>query len=108
MAHAFLDGGRIDGWAAFHDACRTAFGFPDYYGRNMDAWVDCMSGLRDDDDMTSFVLAADEMLEIEVGAADTLRRRAPHILQALQDCVDEVNTLCAEHGEKPALLLVLR
>jgi hypothetical protein len=109
-----LDGSRIDGWNAFHDASRAAFGFPEFYGRNMDAWIDCLSGLRDGDRdgdgdrMSAFTLGPEQVLEIEVGDTDLLRQRAPHILQALQDGVDEVNLLCAEQGEKPALVLVLR
>ncbi|WP_306016584.1 barstar family protein [Oceanicaulis sp. MMSF_3324] len=31
-------------WASFHEACAKKFGFPDYYGRNRDAWIDCMRG----------------------------------------------------------------
>jgi RNAse (barnase) inhibitor barstar len=33
----------IDGPASFHEAFASALGFPSWYGRNMDAWIDCMS-----------------------------------------------------------------
>lgn len=103
-----LDGRQIGSWPAFHDACRSAFGFPDFYGCNMSAWIDCLSGLRDDDGMSAFVLAPEDVLEIEVLHADTLRRQAPDILDALQECTDEVNERYMENGEKPALSLELR
>jgi RNAse (barnase) inhibitor barstar len=103
-----LDGREIIDWNAFHDACKRTFGFPEFYGRNMDAWIDCLSGLRDDDGMSSFVLGPDEVLQIEVLHSDTLRARAPAILSALEDCTEHVNELCAEQGEKPVLNLVFR
>lgn len=31
-------------WASFHEASAEKFGFPDYYGRSRDAWIDCMRG----------------------------------------------------------------
>lgn len=107
MPRVSLDGRRIGDWKAFHAECRTAFGFPECYGGNMDAWIDCMSGMRDDDGMTKFVLGADERLEIEVLHVQVLRLKAPEILEALEDCVAEVNERCAEHGEKPSLTLRL-
>jgi len=103
-----LDGAAIGDWNGFHQACRSAFGFPDFYGNNLSAWIDCLSGLRDDDGMTRFSLAADDVLEIELLGAAVLRTRAPDILDALEDCVAEVNLRCEEAGEAPVLRLTLR
>lgn len=108
MPTLFLDGRNIGTWRAFHAECQVQFGFPDFYGRNMDAWIDCLSSLRDADGMSKFVLGPDEILEIEVLYADALQRKAPEILEALQECTDEVNERYAENGEKPALSLLLR
>lgn len=108
MASVQLDGALIGDWPAFHAACKTAFGFPDFYGNNMDAWVDCLSYLRDDEGMSRFRLGADETLEIEVLHADALRLSAPDILDELAFCIDAINERYADYGEKPALKLVLR
>ncbi|RJG05168.1 barnase inhibitor [Noviherbaspirillum cavernae] len=108
MATVTLDGTAITDWDAFHRQCRTAFGFPDFYGRNMSAWIDCLSGLRDDDGMSGFSLAADEVLHIEVLHSLVLRREAPEILGALEECTAEVNERYTDSGEKTALSLVLR
>ncbi|MDG3003854.1 barstar family protein [Paludisphaera mucosa] len=35
-----LDTRRITDWDAFHDAFAEAFGFPEFHGRNMNAWID--------------------------------------------------------------------
>ncbi|HJV81244.1 barstar family protein [Noviherbaspirillum sp.] len=108
MPSVHLDGRKITDWRAFHAQCKTAFGFPDFYGQNMDAWIDCLSGLRDDDGMSSIRLGPDEVLEISVLHSNSLRQAAPAILAALEDCVAEVNQRYAEQGEKPALALLLR
>ena len=42
-----IDTSNIRDWASFHDVFSEAFGFPDFYGRNMDAWIDCMTSLDD-------------------------------------------------------------
>jgi RNAse (barnase) inhibitor barstar len=107
MAVVDLDGEKINNRDAFHDACKAAFGFPDFYGRNMDAWIDCMSTLRDDDGMTKFKLGPDETLEIRLLHSDTLRQPAPDILRVVQECASAVNQRYVENGEKPALVLAL-
>ncbi len=95
-------------WSSFHKESQEKFGFPDFYGRNLDAWVDCLSGVRDDDGMSSIALTSDEVLQIELVNSDMLRKKAPHILNALQECVEAVNERYAEDGESPPLQLELR
>lgn len=108
MATVTLDGTSITDWPSFHAASKRAFGFPDSYGANMDAWIDSLSDLRDEYGMTRFVLEPDEVLEIELEHSGKVRRAAPHIIEALQDCVDEVNQRYLDAGEAAALALVLR
>ncbi len=38
-----LDGRRIA--ESFHEYFAEQFGFPDFYGHNMDAWIDCITYL---------------------------------------------------------------
>jgi hypothetical protein len=108
MAAAALDGRELLTPTGFHRASRAAFGFPDFYGNNFDAWIDCMSGLRNGDGMTRFTLAADEMLDIIVSNAGILQKSAPDLLESLQQCVAEVNLRCEEAGQPPMLSLQLR
>lgn len=107
MAGVRLDGAAIADWPTFHQACKTAFGFPDFYGGNMDAWVDCMSYLRDDDGMTRFKLQENEVLTITITNAGALRAAAPEILDDLQFCIEAINDRYTDYGEKPALALEL-
>ncbi len=108
MASTELNGGAILGWDTFHTESRTAFGFPDYYANTMDAWVDCLSYLRDEDGMTRFRLKPNEVLEIVVKDADTMRARVPDLLEEMTYCIAGINERYEDYGEKPALKLVLR
>ena len=108
MASAELNGASILGWDTFHSECRQAFGFPDTYGKTMDAWVDCLSYLRDEDGMTKFRLKPNEVLEIVVKDAAVLREKAPDLLEEVTFCVAGINERYEDYGEKPALALVLR
>jgi RNAse (barnase) inhibitor barstar len=108
VATVRIDGGAIRDWPSFHRECQIKFGFPDFYGRNMDAWIDCLSTLRDDDGMSAFTLAPDETLQIEIANSSVLQNQATGILDALLDCVDAINERYAENGENPAVELLLR
>ena len=108
MAKAILNGGAVLGWDSFHTECRASFGFPDFYANTMDAWVDCLSYLRDEDGMTKFRLGPDEVLEIEVHDAATMRARVPDLLEEMTFCIAGINERYEDYGEKPALALVLR
>jgi RNAse (barnase) inhibitor barstar len=107
MAHAALDGRRISDWPSFHRESQAAFGFPPYYGANLDAWVDCLSGVRDGDGMSAFTLAPGEMLEIELRHADALRRTAPRIMETLEELIDAANERITDAGQELALRLVI-
>ena len=108
MASAELNGASILGWDTFHSESKAAFGFPDYYGHTMDAWVDCLSYLRDEDGMTRFRLKPNEVLEIVVKDAAAMRERVPELLEEMTFCIAGINERYEDYGEKPALALVLR
>ena len=40
MKRVKIDCNKIKDWDSFHDIFAKEFGFPDFYGRNMDAWKD--------------------------------------------------------------------
>src|SRR5215208_1962242 len=107
MATARLNTEVITDWQSFHEACREAFGFPDFYGMNMNAWIDCLSYLRDGDGMSRFHLAEGEMLHVEIPAAESFNTRLPEIFDALVKCSAAVNGRYAESGKRPALSLVI-
>ena len=107
MPSARLNGELITDWESFHTECEKAFGFPDFYGRNMNAWVDCLSYLRDGDGMSKFVLKENEVLTIEVQHSEKLRAAAPDIVEELQFCVAMINERCEDYEETATLRLAL-
>jgi RNAse (barnase) inhibitor barstar len=107
MAVVHLNGETITDQKSFHSACKTAFGFPDFYGDNMDAWVDCLSYLRDEENMTKFLLKPSEKLQIVIDRADILRKNVPDLLEELSFCIEGINERYADYGENPALELKL-
>ena len=100
--------GSIADLASFHAAFAELLGFPDFYGGNMDAWIDCMAFVRDPEaGMTRLHVAADEQLLIIVRDAEDFRRRLPDVFASFVDCTAFTNRRFVEWGELPAIALVL-
>lgn len=56
-----LDCNKFHDWPSFHEEFAKAFGFPDFYGKNMNAWIDCMTYLDDPDaGMSTLTVIADQ------------------------------------------------
>jgi RNAse (barnase) inhibitor barstar len=108
MAVVELNGAAIVDEAAFHQESRRAFGFPESYADSIDAWVDCMSYLRDEENMTKFQLTPNELLEIVIKEADKMKAAVPDLLEEIAFCVGGINERYEDYGEKPALKLTLR
>src|SRR4051812_47771866 len=106
MATVRLDTSLIGDWDSFHSLCREVFGFPDFYGMNMNAWIDCLTYLDEDDRMSRFFLSPDEMLHIEVTDSEAFSSRLPEIFQALVSSSAWVNQRHIEDGKLPLLALV--
>jgi hypothetical protein len=109
MATVRLDGRRMFDRRGFHAESAAIFKFPDFYGNNMDAWIDALSYLRDaDGNIAGIALAEEETLVIEVCHSADLRHAAPEMREMLEDVVAAVNERYEDAGEKPALTLVWR
>jgi hypothetical protein len=105
MATATLNGAAIASADDFHAQSRAAFGFPPFYANTIDAWVDCLSYLRDEENMTKFRLKPNEVLEIVIADAAQM---PVELLEELTYCVGGINERYEDYGEKPALKLTLR
>ncbi|MGJ9420111.1 barstar family protein [Massilia sp. CMS3.1] len=108
MAVAELNGAAIVNEATFLAESRSAFGFHTVSGDTIDAWVDCLSYLRDEENMTKFRLQPNEVLEIVITDSAALRARLPDLIDEIVFCVGGINERYEDYGEKPALELVLR
>ncbi len=95
--------GEIVDWDSFHDTFARVLGFPDVYGRNMNAWIDCLT--YEDDGMTTFPLAAGEVLTLQLEDFKAFRLRCPEICEGLLDGAAFVNWRRLETGERAILAL---
>lgn len=101
-----VDTQLIRDWASFHAYFKQLLGFPDFYGANMDAWVDCLSSLDSPDHgMTRVHVQPPEVLVLHLGDAAALKSRCPEILDALIECTAFVNHRRIELGEPAVLAL---
>ena len=81
-------------------------GFPDFYGKNMNAWIDCMTSLDDPaDGMTSIHAPQGGVLVLELSDATDLARRCPEIYDAIIECSSFVNHRKLAVGEPAVLAL---
>ena len=101
-----IDTGKIHDWDSFHNVFKESMGFPDFYGRNMDAWIDCMTFLDvPEDGMTSVHVPRDGILVLSLSDASGLASRCPEIYEAILECSAFVNHRRLEAGEAPVLAL---
>jgi hypothetical protein len=101
-----LDTRRIRDWDTFHGVFAEAFGFPDFYGRNMDAWNDCMSYLDDPAAGMSKVHApSGGVVVLELEHVADFARRCPEQYAAIIECSAFVNWRRIERGGAAVLAL---
>jgi len=99
-----VDARQIVDWQSFHDVFAVSFGFPGFYGRNMDAWNDCMTYLDDPDAaMTTVHSPPGGIVVLKIAHAREFARRLPEIYAALIECSAFVNWRRLERGESPVL-----
>ena len=104
MTLVTLDTRRITDWDTFHEAFTEVFGFPNFYGRNMDAWIDCMTYLDDPSaEMTTVHASPGGVVVLHLENVDAFSRRCPQQYAAIVECAAFVNWRRIERG-RPAVL----
>jgi RNAse (barnase) inhibitor barstar len=103
MPLVHVDGAQLRDWDSFHSVFASAFGFPDFYGRNMNAWIDCMTSLdAPEDEMTSVHGLASDPVVLQLDNANAVPKE---IFDALVECAAFVNWRRLEQGH-PAILML--
>ncbi|WP_219602506.1 barstar family protein [Mycobacteroides sp. LB1] len=89
-----------------HELLKETFGFPDFYGRNFAALIDCWSSLRyPDDGMSAFTLDSPaDCLHLHV---TNLASRPEDVIRLLISAVEFVNQRALWNAQKPVIDLVL-
>jgi RNAse (barnase) inhibitor barstar len=101
-----IDGKGICDWASFHDVFAELFGFPSWYGRNMDAWIDCMSTLDDAvAGLTKWCVQPGQIVTVQIDHATAFAARGAEQYRALVECTEFVNERRAVQGLPPLFAL---
>jgi hypothetical protein len=78
-----VDMSSIESWDSFHTVFKEALGFPDFYGRNMDAWIDCLTSLdTPEDGLTAVHAPVGGVMVLELPGARALKARCPDIFRS--------------------------
>jgi hypothetical protein len=101
-----LDTRRIADWPTFHDIFSELFGFPDFYGRNMNAWIDCLTHIDDSGGPMSVIHApVGGVVVLQLDYVDDFAARCPELYAAIIECAAFVNWRRIESGQEPVLAL---
>ena len=106
MATVVIRTKAIRDWASFHDVFAEAFGFPDFNGRNMNAWIDCMMSLDEPGaGMTSVHAAPGSVVVLQLDEVDDFATRCPELYDAVVEASALVNWRRLEQGAPAVLAL---
>ncbi len=108
MAEVTLDGAIIKDWESFHNQCAQVFGFPNWYGANLNAFIDCLSYLSEGDGLANVVLSPQEMLRINIDGFERFSGAQPEIACALLEAVATINQRYVESEGMSRLAVVPR
>ncbi len=101
-----LDCDNIHDWPTFHEEFARVFGFPDFYGKNMNAWIDCMTSLgAPEDGMSSIHCEPGTVMTLELENVKSFSDRCPEQYKALIECAAFVNWRRNEVGEPTGIAL---
>ena len=90
-----VDGKLLTDWEQFHDFFERAFEFPGYYGRNMNAWNDCMSDY----------CYSNGLVSLHIDNATELKALSPEVFNALVECSAFINWRSTDKGGDPLIAI---
>ena len=106
MNIAVIDTDRIVDWVSFHAVFAEVLGFPEFYGKNMDAWIDCMSYVDDREaGMSRITVEPPAILTLQLERVTEFVERCPEQYAALIDATAFVNWRRIDRGESAVLAL---
>jgi RNAse (barnase) inhibitor barstar len=101
-----IDLNRIVDQESFHDVFKETMGFPEFYGRNMSAWVDCMTNVdAPSRGLSSVTVEKGDVLVLELENAKSFKAAHPDLFADLIDESAFVNWRRMRGGRQPVLVL---
>lgn len=100
-----LDGRKIA--ESFHEYFAEQFGFPDFYGHNMDAWIDCMTYIDEPESgmVTKNFIKQGESVTLHIDHVGFLKNNNREAYDDLIECSAFVNYRVVANGGKPLIYL---
>ena len=106
MTAIVIQGKLIDDARSFHSVFAEALGFPDFYGGNFDAWIDCMGYLDEPEaEMTSVHVESGTQLTLHVLDSEHMKKTCPEVWLSLLECAAFVNWRRVSDGASPLLVV---
>lgn len=101
-----IDMSKVKTWDDWHDVMHEAFGFPDFYGRNLNAWIDCLTSLDEPEDgLTQVHVEKGKIMVLRVKGMSNLQKVDTDMYEALVEDAAFVNHRRLEVGEPAVLAL---
>ena len=101
-----VDGSKITNWETFHNLFEELLGFPGFYGRNMDAWIDCMTSIDVlEGGLTKLHVRTGEVMVLCISGVSELKKRCPDIYDNLIESSAFVNWRRIERNVPAVLAL---
>lgn len=101
-----VDCNEIIDWQSFHEVFAHAFGFPNFYGKNMNAWIDCLTYLDNPDaGMTNVHCIPGSVIVLELLSVKSFKQRCPDQYDAVIECAAFVNWRRLELGQSAVLAI---
>ena len=108
MKRLRLDTSSIVDLDSFHTEFSKLLGFPEFYGRNMDAWIDCMSYINHPEaQMSEVTVPNGEPLFLEISDTEAFLARCADMFHEFVICTAFVNQRFLAEGSATAICLVL-
>ena len=95
---------QISDRESFHDVFARVLGFPQYYARNMDAWVELVSTI-DTASATAIQVGRKGVLTLALDGAEGFRVEHPDLWDELIDSAGSVNFRRIVRGEPAVVAL---
>lgn len=100
-----VDFSQVKNLDEMHDALAAAFDFPDFYGKNVNALIDCWSSLRfPEDEMSGITAEKDEVILLTVKGMSHMDQ---FMMNHFTIAVENVNRFSIECTGLPLILLLL-
>ena len=101
-----IDFSKIKTLDDFYTELSNLFGFPDFFGRNINALIDCFFSLRyPQDEMTKIHISASEYLLLELHHFSSA---SEEIREILIIAIENVSLKCKEKDQNPSIMLLLK